>query len=558
MVVMLALCTYTASAQLYDESKSLRSLDVFMAGAPIQEALNYQHKCALPFIMEIYARWDDLTELQQVEFSQQFGRPVTETNMISPKGYFRVHYDTSITSNHTPSLEGISGNGVPDYIDSVAAIFDHVFEFYTDVLGYGSPEAYGTFDPITVDTLRYDVYVRSLSNLGFSNLYGFTALYGTRIDDEDPVPRFRTFIVIDHGYQEFPTRGLDGLRVTAAHEFHHAIQIGAYASWISVSTDRPVRFFYEITSTWLEDVVYPEINDYYHYLPDLFRPSVYNFPFYSGFGLYMYARAIWGHMIERRYGRDIMRETWEYIRTKDPLDAIDRALRDHGATFQQELAEFYLWKFYTGTRAHPDKYFIDGADYPMLTEKSSAELFNEAMFRDVSVSSQTLHYHSLATGEADTVFLLIGNVDDNTNEEDNFYELRIYSRQRPNSIPVGNGLWYELISNDPSVWKVIPVYSERPVADGRVQHYPNPFNTGQASSVSFVVDTEEDVELTILTPNMRLVYRNVIRPEHAFGRPVVRWNGRDERNRQVASGVYVYLLNYGDTLQKGKITVIRE
>ena len=61
----------------------------------------------------------------------------------------------------------------------------------------------------------------------------------------------------DPGYKQ--TRGLDALRVTIAHEFHHAIQFGYYAKFDG-------SWWQESTSTWMEEVAYPHIDDYLQYL----------------------------------------------------------------------------------------------------------------------------------------------------------------------------------------------------------------------------------------------------------------------------------------------------
>ena len=544
-------------AQTVGDNGHTTAFDAFMKGAPITEALSYEKKCGFPFLSEVSTNWDRLTELQKIEFEEQFGRPFTDTSIISPKGYFRIHYDTRASSIHRPSPIDTGGNGIPDYVDSVAAIFDYVYEFHTRELGYDTPEDYGTADPVTGEIRRYDVYIQNLKNI---NIYGYTAPYGNRIDKEgEIVPRYRTFIVIDNSYEGYPSSDIDGLKVTAAHEFHHAIQLGAYGDWRNSAVDRPVLFFYEITSTWLEDVVYPDVNDYRYYLPSLFLRRIYTIPFYESRGLQMYARAIWGLMMERRYDRDIMRRKWEYIRQMHPLDAIDRALRDYGSTFEQELAEFNLWKFYTGTRARKEHYFLEGAHYPMLREKTPAvRHMGETLLRDPDVATQTLHFHAVITEEQDTVYFLVCNVDERVASEGMFYELTVYSQHRPETTPIGNGLWYRLESNNPSAWKVFPVYKQTPVADRRVIVYPNPFRTEQTSTLSFVVDTDDEVDLTIFSSDMRLVFDGALSPVRAFDKSIVRWNGLDNTDRQVASGVYIYILQYDDRISKGKITLIRE
>ena len=47
------------------------------------------------------------------------------------------------------------------------------------------------------------------------------------------------------------------MRLTVAHEFFHAIQ-RAYRAYPSGNT----TFLYEMSSTWIEDVIVPDGNDY--------------------------------------------------------------------------------------------------------------------------------------------------------------------------------------------------------------------------------------------------------------------------------------------------------
>lgn len=552
--IWLVLCfIHVVSAQDQPYADEVSPIDLLVQGASIKDVISHQWKCGLPLITAVRSNWDVLSMSQQEEFQRIFSRPERHTYVISPNGYFRIHYDT--TGIHAPDLTDGGGNGVPDYIDSVAAIFDFVFEYHTQVLGYASPEEYGKPDPLSGEILRYDVYVQETFNL-----YGYTQPFGEPISDEfEVVPRYRTFIVIHKSFEGFPTPGLDGLRVTAAHELHHMIQLGAYGDWRGHSTDKPALFFYEITSTWLEDVVFPDINDYRNYLPVLSSRTLHRYPFYHSTGIHMYGRAIWGKMMERKYGKDIMRRTWEYIRSMHPLPAIDHALRDYGSTFEQELAEYHVWKFFTGTRARPHRFFEDGAEYPMLSPKTVMHHMGETMFRGEDELPQTLHLHSLIREDADTVNFLLSNVSKDVGKSDNNYSLWIYTGSLPNAVPIGQGLYYRISSEQISRWKITPVLSETPVADERITVFPNPFHSAQAASITFVLGSHDDAQLSIFSGDMRLVYQRTHTPDTDYAdRYVIRWHGRDMNNRVVSSGVYIYVLQQGANLKRGKFTFIRE
>ena len=76
---------------------------------------------------------------------------------------------------------------------------------------------------------------------------------------------YSSHIVVHCNFVGFPPNqdptgnAFGALKVTIAHEFYHAIQF-AY----DVGED---IYFMEESSTWMEDMVCPEVNDNYNYLP---------------------------------------------------------------------------------------------------------------------------------------------------------------------------------------------------------------------------------------------------------------------------------------------------
>ncbi|MCZ4500148.1 MAG: hypothetical protein JWQ74_2703 [Marmoricola sp.] len=104
---------------------------------------------------------------------------------------------------------------------------------------------------------KIDVY---LADLGGNNrgLYGYVST-----DDSDTSSTAAPYMVLDNDFKPSQFGGapaVNSLKVTVAHEFFHAVQF-AYdyqeASW-----------FLEATAVWMEDQVYPTINDYLQYLGD--------------------------------------------------------------------------------------------------------------------------------------------------------------------------------------------------------------------------------------------------------------------------------------------------
>ncbi|MBW6515326.1 MAG: fibronectin type III domain-containing protein [Candidatus Cloacimonetes bacterium] len=83
-------------------------------------------------------------------------------------------------------------------------------------------------------------------------------------------------------------------------------------------------------------------------------------------------------------------------------------------------------------------------------------------------------------------------------------------------------------------------------------NYPNPFFAGASSrrntgtNIAFYLHTEERVKLEIFNIRGQRV-TTLIDEKMGSGKHIVRWEGNDNRNRTVSSGVYFYRLTTGET-----------
>jgi hypothetical protein len=78
-------------------------------------------------------------------------------------------------------------------------------------------------------------------------------------------------------------------------------------------------------------------------------------------------------------------------------------------------------------------------------------------------------------------------------------------------------------------------------------NYPNPFNP--ETTISFSINTPGRVEIDIYNIRGEKV-RTLVREDYPTGNHTVVWNGTDNQNRTVASGVYMYRMsteNYSTT-----------
>ena len=86
------------------------------------------------------------------------------------------------------------------------------------------------------------------------------------------------------------------------------------------------------------------------------------------------------------------------------------------------------------------------------------------------------------------------------------------------------------------------------------QNYPNPFNSGTV--LRFTLPTPTEVELVLYNLAGQHVAVLVQGPRPA-GTYTVRWDGRDEEGRELASGLYLYRLQAGPQVQTRKLILLR-
>ncbi len=298
--------------------------------------------CGTPVVMALASNWHRLSKTTREAFATLFQRPAASDSVMSPKGRFRIHYNR--TGGHAVAPVDADRNGVPDYVDEVGRTFEDVRDLQIGRMRYDPPPSDG--DGV------YDIYIR---NFGVQGIYGFTY-------PDVSTGRYASasYVEIDNNYTEtiYETRGLDGLHVTAAHEFYHAVQFGYYNDFHTSG-----GWWHELTSTWMEDVAYTDVNDYYQYIPEFFQ-----FPGVSldqSDGLHKFGASVYAHYLSKVYGEASIRRSWEVLKERKPSDAglehYDAGMPAGG--FAAVFPGFAVWNYLTNIRARPG-YYPEAGNYP--------------------------------------------------------------------------------------------------------------------------------------------------------------------------------------------------
>ena len=489
-------------------------------------------------------------------------RRIAQHSLLTPSGHFRVHYDTEGRNAVEP--DDNDGNGVPDYIDLAATVLDSTWVLEVEQLGYDPPPS----DNGRGGGDEYDIYIVELSG----SFYGFTHPDATAATTASYIRIDNNFT--DQRYQQ--TRGLDALRVTIAHEFHHAIQFGYYAHGAG-------SWWQESTSTWMEEVAYPHIDDYLqyliHFLGEPQRALNSGLPGTN----HTYGSAIFSLFLDQRYGRELNRLIWEEIKAHKSihLDHFDRVLRQvEPGGLGVAMGEFAVWNYFTNDR-YRDGYYAEGNLYPTVpTRAVDAEA--EAVVRDTSLVDATGSVYlrlepQLRPGGVDLFFganqgawrrhlLLIGPdsaavqlVSEPTvriTSWDQFDEIVLVATAAEHT-----GLAHQhffAAQFDPTLTD-----PDQPAALATLlkPNYPNPFRPSHHPHTRLAFDLafpSSKTRLALFAANGALVWEQDLGERAARTDHTVLWDGRNAAGRLVASGIYHLLLEADGTAAKRTIAVVRD
>lgn len=512
-------------------------------------------KCGVTFIYSVRHHFNEFNNDQQQILKPLLTRPVLQTSLVSPSGFFRIHYDT--TGINTPNYAKVSDTSLHlsdqvlfnMYLDSVAIAADSAYNFEINYLHYPPPPP----DDSAGGDNKYDIYIEDLVNY-----------YGDTQFDSSKGP---SYMELNNNFTGFPTTGIYAVRVTVAHEFHHGIQVGNY---IYRDAD---AWFHELTSTSFEHFVYPSIHDYYYYMPHYFDNPVRSLASNDVGGGDGYDIAIWNIYLQKKIDYDIIKRQWELMPQMRAIESINQSVVENGASFSQVLNEFGIWVYFTNNRAQQGNYFPEAVNYPLISFPIS-NILQFPPFVPVNginnpVSNNFLKISIQLSANADNLISVITNSDYEAAVNDysstfNFqYLLYNYNVSGTTNLV---DKYYSKLNTSGSFWLNSEILNDTWLGSSTLFNhnadfpFPSPFNYSY-SVLYFPVDpnTTGEYILNIYSISMKLIYSStvsLIKLDKV--KPVIMWNGRDNNNQKLSSGVYIYVVKSGDTLKKGKVVIFNE
>ncbi len=312
-------------------------------------------KHATTLLREIKRDWDSLSPETKEELSpylfKKKGRPVgktafkstAETTAISGgrkvvldgihlmlNNYSTTNFNIEWGDDvNTLDLTDDPFNGIPDIVEEWGVYLEKSWADIVVAMDYAPP--------LESNDYLVDVYIGGTDGDTFpiaDNLYGYTDTY---IDSGIP------FMVVNNYYNGWPHPNTDSggwvvgaMKVTAAHEFFHTVHF-TIDYWEDA-------WWMEASSTWMEDAVFDDTNDYYNYIK-----TGTNWPFYPNVSLlhnngdHEYGDVIFAkYLSEYQGGTTAIKSVW------------DNCITVQGASSVSGLSTFFVGRSTSLSNAYQD------------------------------------------------------------------------------------------------------------------------------------------------------------------------------------------------------------
>ncbi len=240
--------------------------------------------------------------------------------ITSPDGHFVIHWTDSGSDAVTSA-----------YANDVAVAADSAWQVESVEMSFNHPppdNGLGGDD-------RYDMYIRHLTG----GTLGYTSPSGEFHPPDSTQACSASHVVIGS------TISNDGVKhCTVAHEFQHAIQF-------SYSYQEPT-WFMENCAVWMEEMVYPDVNDYKQYISYGENSLRYPWMDIRSNAMYWYGAFTWPWMMWNRWGYESVREIWENcaaVAGNNMLAAHDTMFANHGTDFESFFMDYGCWRWFTSS-----------------------------------------------------------------------------------------------------------------------------------------------------------------------------------------------------------------
>jgi hypothetical protein len=464
-------------------------------------------------------------------------RPLRDNHYLTPGGHFIIHYDNS--GYDAVPQDFTFNDTIPDFVIKAGEYLDESFSTLHDSLGYDTPPQDDIESPEIDVYFKFDLSYYGVTypetNLG-NNEYTSYLTLSTQLEDSTV----------------FYTYGLEGLRVTCAHELFHIFQLGYRYRSVDI-------FYFEMSSVWFEEYMYPEVNDYHSYV----NAYASNWNYKLDNSLLDYNNAGFNFYIDKRFsvkGNNIIHRIWNRILTVDAMSAIRNELQSRGITFEEALSGWGCAQVLCGTYTDVNfQYgFNDAAQLDPISFDNNTDHILASAGTDITLSKNPATSYYKITGIPNSVLLFESLFDDGA-----YVNLVCLNADQSKVRSVGSkplvidGTLFDeyilVIGTDAE--DVSGAYAFTSLTKDQISVlYPNPLLTNRPLNLSYVLlDDKSQGNLSVYDVSGKLVYDRALSAD-------LNTQGLHDLSfvpQELSSGVYFIALRFDDNIIVEKFTYLR-
>jgi len=466
-------------------------------------------------------------------------RPTRAEEYLSPGGHFIIHYDNS-GYNEVPQ-DFTYNDSIPDFVIKAGEYLDASFSELHDSLGFNIPPTDNIVSP------EIDVYFRA------DYMY-----YGvTQPEDEVETGSgvWTSYLTLSTKLNDstvFYTYGLEGLSVTCAHELFHIFQLGYKYRSADI-------FYFEMSSVWFEEHMYPEVNDYHSYFNSY--ASDWNYAInnsrldYNNVGFNLY--------LDKRFSStddNIIHNIWDRIVNTSALQSIRNELLDQGSTFEETLKDWGSAQILCGPNS-ADNFlypFDDAADMETISFDNNISNIITSLDENISLPTDPMVSYFKISGLPDQILLFETLFPEGTDANLICLDGHQSEVRHIGSVPlvVDGGQFNDcIIAIGSDADDVTGSFSFTALsADQLASLYPNPLTASQALNLSYVL-LEDNLQGQVAIYDLlgRKVYSRSLTENYlSSGLHDLHFIPND-----LSSGIYIIALHFDDSVIADKFTFLK-
>ena len=456
------------------------------------------------------------------------------------------------------TLDGLDAVESIEYVTNMGLIFEQVWSFHIDTMGFDIP-------PLNANGL-YEIRIENLPSFYF----GYAVALGNG-------PTCESYIKMRNSYSSSQFNGQseeDNIKVTAVHEFFHAIQFN-YNCYAVVQS----LWFLEATAVWSEDELYDDINDLYRYMPNWFASPDKSISESSN---HMYGSFIFFQYIDEHLGgHETIRAFWESSRdlanpNQDVTqDAINDVLEPFDSSFEDAYIRMRIANRILSDDVNALPYtYQEAPSYEMAispwgtSSGPQEQLVLHQIGNTTTISNQTLELYESQYYKIDTESPISIEIDSYEGQV-HLSSIVKYVNKNQWSVRSGNKInidpkigidWISLVISaigpDMTTWDwSLTLYDGYSEDFTSFAPYPNP-SFGSPISIDLQVIAEQKVKTGIFD----VLGEEIWSSTNVFNTPsmsTLTWNGINKNGRKVSNGIYFIQIEGQNQKSKHKVIYLK-